>query len=248
MVANISAISENVAKAAASFDELKGTAARGREGIGAVQDLVTKLSAQSDSLLEANSVIDNIASQTNLLAMNAAIEAAHAGESGKGFSVVAEEIRKLAEDSAEQSRTIAAGLKATIDSIKNIAQATVTADSAFDDVATKIASVVAFAQEINIAMSEQNEGSRQVLEALHDIENVTAQIRDGAVEMNTGTAVILKEMNRLSTISQQVQERSTSIAKAADAIAGAVAEIVDSTGANNEAIEVLVGITGKFVL
>ena len=248
MVANISAISENVAKAAANFDELKGTAARGREGIGAVQDLVTKLSAQSDSLLEANSVIDNIASQTNLLAMNAAIEAAHAGESGKGFSVVAEEIRKLAEDSAEQSRTIAAGLKATIDSIKNIAQATVTADSAFDDVATKIASVVAFAQEINIAMSEQNEGSRQVLEALHDIESVTVQIRDGAVEMNTGTAVILKEMNRLSTISQQVQERSTSIAKAADAIAGAVAEIVDSTGANNEAIEVLVGITGKFVL
>ncbi len=248
MVSNLDAISGNLSKASGSFDELKGNAADGKENISAVQELVTKLSAQSDSLLEANSVIDNIAAQTNLLAMNAAIEAAHAGEAGKGFSVVAEEIRKLAEDSASQSRTIAAGLKSTIDSIKTIASATAAADESFDSVVAKISSVTALVSEINLAMLEQSGGSRQVLEALQDIENITIQIRDGAVEMNTGTESILKETMRLSGLSQSVQDRSGSIAKAVDAINSAAAKIVQSSALNKDAIDVLVDITSKFKL
>ena len=248
MVANVSSISENINRAAASFGELKSDAAGGKNGISVVQDLVNRLIAQSDSLLEANSVIDGIASQTNLLAMNAAIEAAHAGEAGRGFSVVAEEIRKLSEDSSEQSRTIAAGLKATIDSIRNIADATAMADSAFDSVASKIGAITTLVNEIDVAMSEQNAGGRQVLEALRDIENVTIQVRDGAVEMNAGTEAILKEMSRLSNVSMQVLNRSSSIAKAAEAINGSVAEVVKSSGENKEAIGVLVDITGKFKL
>ena len=248
MVANIDSISKNISKASDSFDELKSDAAGGKNSISAVHELVDKLTAQSDSLLEANSVIDNIASQTNLLAMNAAIEAAHAGDAGKGFSVVAEEIRELAENSSEQSRAIAAGLKATIESIRNIAAATKTADGAFDNVASKIVSASALVNEINLAMSEQKEGSRQVLEALRDIENVTLQIRDGAVEMNSGTATILKEVTRLSNIAQQVQDRSSSISKAVDAINKACSEVVESSNANKEAVGVLVDITGKFVL
>ncbi len=248
MVANIGAISENAAKASGSFDELKGSAAGGKESITNVQSLVNGLITQSDSLLEANSVIDNIAAQTNLLAMNAAIEAAHAGEAGKGFAVVADEIRKLAESSASQSKTIAQGLKSTIESIKNIASATSTADGAFDSVAAKIDAVTGLVNEINLAMLEQASGSRQVLEALQDIENVTVQIRDGAIEMNSGTESILKEIMRLSGVSQQVQDRSSSIAKAAEAISAAVAEIVRNTGSNKEAIGVLVSITSKFKL
>ena len=248
MAANIGAISENASKAQGEFDELKGNAASGKESITAVQELVTKLTAQSDSLLEANNVIDNIANQTNLLAMNAAIEAAHAGEAGKGFAVVAEEIRALAEDSASQSRAIAEGLKATIESIRNIASATNVADSAFDSVAAKIESVTGLVSEINLAMVEQATGSRQVLEALQDIEGGTTQIRDGSVEMNSGAETILKEINRLISISQSVQERSTSIANAAEAISGAVEGIVRNTGSNKEAIDVLSEVTGKFVL
>ena len=248
MVENIGAISENIVKSTESFNELKGTAASGRESIAAVQDLVSKLTVQSDSLLEANSVIDNIASQTNLLAMNAAIEAAHAGEAGRGFSVVAEEIRKLAEDSAGQSKTIAAGLKATIASIKDIAQATATVDVAFESVAAKIDGATALAENSSLAIEEQNAGGRQVLEALSDIESITAQIKNGAEEMNAGTDVILKEMERLSNVSQAVHDRAGSIAKSADAINGAVAEIVEASDENRRAIDVLVGVTGKFRL
>ena len=248
MVSNIAAISGNLTKAAGSFSELKGTASDGRESIGAVQDLVLKLTRQSDSLLEANSVIDNIANQTNLLAMNAAIEAAHAGDAGKGFAVVAEEIRKLSEDSSEQSRAIAAGLKATIDSINTIASATAAADGAFDTVAAKISAVTDLVNEIDGAMNEQTLGNRQVLEALEDIESVTEKIRGGADEMNAGTDAILKEITRLSGIAQAVQDSSGSIAKAAETINSEVAEIVENSGANKEAIDVLADITGKFVL
>ena len=248
MVANIGSISGNISKETGSFAELRSAADNGKTGIKAVQDLVDKLTAQSDSLLQANSVIDNIAAQTNLLAMNAAIEAAHAGESGKGFSVVASEIRKLAEDSARQSKAIAVGLKATIDSIKNIATATTTADGAFNAVVSKIDGIVTLAEEIDHAMIEQNEGGHQVLEALRDIDNVTVQIRDGAVEMNAGAEIILKEMSRLSSLSLQVQDRSASIARASEAIGSAVGEIVTNSETNKDAADVLVGITGKFVL
>ncbi|MBO8450811.1 MAG: HAMP domain-containing protein [Spirochaetes bacterium] len=248
MVSNINSISANLSKASGSFEELKVNAADGKTNINNVQELVNKLSSQSDSLLEANGVIESIASQTNLLAMNAAIEAAHAGDAGKGFSVVAEEIRKLAEDSAAQSKTIAAGLKEAVASIKNIAGATTVADNSFDSIVSKIDAVTGLVSEINLSMSEQNEGSKQVLEALEDIQNVTVQIRDGAVEMNTGTEVILKEMNRLSSVSQQVQDRSGAIAKAANAINEAVVKISHNSGTNKDAINILLDITSKFKL
>ena len=103
-------------------------------------------------------------------------------------------------------------------------------------------------EEVSMAMGEQNAGSRQALEALQEIESVTANIRGGAVEMNAGTEAILKEAARLSGLSQSVRGRSQPIAKAAEGINGAVAEIAQNTGSNAEAIGALVGMTGKFVI
>ena len=248
VLSNIEGISNSLSQATGSFDKLKGSATGGKGSINAVQELVAKLASQSDSLLEANSVINNIASQTNLLAMNAAIEAAHAGEAGKGFSVVAEEIRKLAESSSAQSKTIAAGLKATIELIKSIVNAATAADGAFDTVTANIDSVAALVHEINASMHNQSSGSQQIINALREIADTTAHIRDNSAEMNSGSQSILTEMSRLENVSLQLKDRTDSITASVEAINSSISAIAQNSNSNKDAIDSLVGMTEKFKL
>jgi methyl-accepting chemotaxis protein len=211
-----------------------------------VRELIKDVSNQSQHLLETNEIVDAIASQTNLLAMNAAIEAAHAGEAGKGFSVVSDEIRKLAESSSEQSRVIETALKKVVGTIDTIVDASAHADEAFESVAKQINEANGLVQEIRMAMKEQNEGSRQVLEALDEIQNITVQIRDGSLEMNQGADMILKEMTRLEDISLKVQKSTQDIARSSDAITTAIGEITSVTERNLGAVNSLTKLAERF--
>ena len=248
MVSNINSISNNLTKASESFAMLKKSSTEGSMNINSVEDLVANVSGLSSHLLEANEVINSIASQTNLLAMNAAIEAAHAGDAGKGFSVVADEIRKLAEDSSAQSKTIASELQSIVDSIERIVTATRKAGSSFDDVVTQIESVGKLTEEITLAMQEQNEGSKQVLEALKSIQDVTMNVRDSSVEMNSGSQTILKEMSRVADISRKVQNMSAQVSRAVEDINNTVENISKESAENKEAIDSLNKITHGFKL
>jgi len=131
MTANIASISRNLEKVDDYVGRLETASDRGRTTLKGVITRISEVVAQAENLQKANQLIATISAQTNLLAMNAAIEAAHAGDYGRGFAVVADEIRNLAENSTRQSRIISQELKSTRQAIENVVQASEEADSAF---------------------------------------------------------------------------------------------------------------------
>ena len=197
MIGNISSVNQSVDKMAASFGELQEEATSGSRKQQDVNEKIDTIEQQSQMLQEANSVIANIANQTNLLAMNAAIEAAHAGESGKGFAVVADEIRKLSETSSNQSKTIGEQLKNIQNSIESVVSASLESSKAFDTVSSKIAETDQLVRQIKAAMAEQNEGSKQITNALHNMNDSTVEVRRSSHEMTEGNKMILSNIRNL---------------------------------------------------
>ncbi|MFH2115220.1 MAG: methyl-accepting chemotaxis protein, partial [Spirochaetota bacterium] len=185
-----------------------------------------------------------IASQTNLLAMNAAIEAAHAGEAGKGFSVVADEIRRLSETSAEQSRTIGAELAHIRAGIDEVVAASRDSETTFTELTTGIEETDGLVKQIEHAMSEQETGSRQILEALHDMNQVTEEVRAKASEMNSAASKAMAAMEDLSQISGTILGSMDEMGAGAEQInkaAQSVSNLAESTNINIRSMEEEIG-------
>ena len=249
----ITHMAENTVKIAKTLNEnneliktVYGQTKVGKDGARTANEIVKQIAEKSASLLEASQIIQNIASQTNLLAMNAAIEAAHAGESGKGFAVVAGEIRKLAEGSNLQGKQIAAVIKETTEIIRNITEAGSQAEKTFIDVYNLVSQISEKEDSILEVMSEQEENGRQVLDAIKRINGVTSEIDSASAEMLEGGTQIEQEMHKLAEITLETTDSMNEIASGADQITAAIAEVSGITQKNKASIENLSNEVSKF--
>jgi methyl-accepting chemotaxis protein len=246
MLANIQSVSQTLSKNAGNVRELIEASEVGRSGLEEVASDIQEIARESEGLLEINAVMENIASQTNLLSMNAAIEAAHAGEAGKGFAVVADEIRKLAENSGEQSKTISTVLKKIKDSIDKITKSTDSVLNKFEAIDNGVRTVSDQEENIRNAMEEQSAGSKQILEAVSQLNGLTRMVKDGSARMLEGSEQVIHESKNLEAATQEISNGMNAMAGGADQINVAVNRVSTTSGENKESINILVSEISKF--
>ncbi len=218
MMGNISSVNKSIDIMADSFEQLLDNTDTGVEKQEIVSQKIKDIESQSEALQGANTVIATIASQTNLLAMNAAIEAAHAGDAGRGFSVVADEIKKLSESSSQESNKINEQLNEIMNSITEVVQASVESMDAFKKVSELINSTNEMVLQIKNAMDEQNSGSKQIFDALYTMNNNTSEVRSASREMSIGNQSVLDEIKNLQEATNSMKNSMSLITEGADRI------------------------------
>ncbi|UTC49960.1 methyl-accepting chemotaxis protein [Treponema sp. OMZ 855] len=246
MVANIASITDTLEKANGAVKSLTTATDDGKATLVTSNTVTQKIAEESGSLMEASSVIQHIASQTNLLAMNAAIEAAHAGEAGKGFAVVADEIRKLAEDSAAQGKNITKTLKMLSGEIETLSASSKTVEGKFNTIFNLAGQVKDMSNSLTHAMREQENGSKEVLTAIKNINTVTIEVQEGSEEMLKGGESVAEEMRKLDDLTRIITDGMNEMAIGAAQINNAVQEVNNITQKNKRSIENLTDEVGKF--
>jgi methyl-accepting chemotaxis protein len=211
MISSVTAVAASMDRVDESYRKLLAAAQDGTKRMADVDRLAAGVADKSRNLIDTNRVISDIAARTNLLAMNAAIEAAHAGASGKGFAVVAQEIRALAENSTLQSKEVSGKLEEMSKAVGDIVRASDAAKEGFALVMALIAEVTAFESEIRLALKEQSEGGRAVGEALASMQGLTEDVRSDAVAMAAAGKAVLERMERLLSIAETSRSEARAI-------------------------------------
>ena len=246
MVSNIHSVTDTVGNNLQTLEELNQATDQGKRIIAETVDLSKAVAESSEILLDTSTVIQNIAAQTNLLAMNAAIEAAHAGETGKGFAVVAGEIRKLAEESSMQGKNITLILNGLKEKIAKVNEAALSAEDRFDVIFTLADKTRDQEQHIMGAMQEQNNGSEQIVQAMGHIKTMTQEVKRSSQEMLSNSNLVSEEMRRLGEMSDTIANSMNEMASGTTQISNAVQEVSNISQINKENIKTLAEEVAKF--
>lgn len=226
-----------------STSKLVAKAREGSEKLEATTRHFAGVTANIDQIQEMVGIIDGIASQTNLLSMNAAIEAAHAGEAGKGFAVVADEIRKLAEEATENSAGIAVAIKEIVETIQLTDGSVKSTGVSFDEINKEIRDVVNALEEVQSSTGELSSGGEEVLRAMHTLNQISYKVKEGYAEMKSGTKDVGNSMQNVARITsevvvsmEEINHGTTNIRNAMDTVSELAEKIGNVTEATNSEV------------
>ena len=243
---SIDTVGENVVETREAIRNLSAATNDGRETLAKANEVSQRISDASGDLIEAGAVIENIASQTNLLAMNAAIEAAHAGEAGKGFAVVASEIRKLAEESSAQGKKISITLKNLSAEIKALADSASGAVEKFNIISGYSKGLSSSIEGVVQAMDEQEENGKIIWGIINDVTGVTNEVKSGSGDMLADGEKVVSATKRLDDLTRILRENIENIASQTEMINEAAQESLEIAVKNKQSIDGLVLEVGKF--
>jgi len=247
MISSIESVNSITKKKSEAIDQLVTVVSNGTETLaGMAEGFKTGVVERIEGISEMASTIQQISSQTNLLSMNAAIEAAHAGEAGKGFAVVADEIRKLADTSAQSSASITRIIKEISDGVAETEIKTKQSSEAFTVINKEIKGTKQAFDEIASSTQELNVGGQQILDAMSILQDVTISVKGASEEMAIGSEQIVRGQLELKDISDKVIRGMLEISTGSEEIVIASDEIVRFSSELNSVVNDLKDETDKF--
>jgi methyl-accepting chemotaxis protein len=232
LIANLNSIESATKGKRELVKALKADGAEGDRIVGGITEAVAEIDRSTENIMALVDVISDVSRSTNLLAMNAAIEAAHAGSSGRGFAVVADEIRKLAESTDRNSKDIAKSLGGVVEKIKRSAELSNRTKEVFKKILEGIAVVDGGMEETLSGLTEASTGSGQIVDAVSELSTLTVGIRDTGHDIGERIRLTLEKANQVAQLSGENEQSSQEISSGLSEIAQAASSL-SSLGLRN---------------
>ena len=222
-----------------SAETLKKVTENGEQQVDTTNKLITEVAGIAGDIINVTEIINGIAAQTNLLAMNAAIEAAHAGDAGKGFAVVADEIRKLAESSAQNAKQINSLLSEVDSRIESASTASKLSIESFTGVKSEVLSFINALAEIVSSMTEMEIGSREVLTSTELLSRIMSEVSANTEDIVENVDGITSSMGTVSILTSETSNGISEIQIAINEIDKASVDLSDRCVENEDVMKEL---------
>jgi len=246
MSANISSVAETARKAASVSENLTVTSAQGKEAVALAVDSMKEIQISSAEVQDMVRVIQRLASQTNLLAMNAAIEAAHAGTYGTGFAVVANEVRTLANSSAKSTKDIQTHIKEMIAKIDGGVEAITQAGTSFSGIAQKVKENGELVRTISSAMEEQRTNAEETMKSTNEVVGAIQAIKELAEKESSNAEQVSSSMKQVVAASQTVAAAVQNSISAVTNVKESVVKVDESAAGNKDTVSKMQNMVNNF--